>query len=65
MGANLKYLMGLAHADIFVDKLNVEMSENRWYAESHAQAQAALFCEARATMDEKDVINSSGNGHSR
>ena len=57
VGANFKYLMGLAHADIFVDKLNVEMSENRWYAESHAQAQAALFCEARATMNEKDVIN--------
>lgn len=57
VGANLKYLMGLAHADIFVDKLDVELSENRWYAESHAQAQAALFCEARATMNEKDVIN--------
>ncbi|MBQ2289249.1 MAG: hypothetical protein II249_01100, partial [Bacteroidaceae bacterium] len=36
---------------------DVELSENRWYAESHAQAQAALFCEARATMNEKDVIN--------
>ena len=57
VGANLKYLMGLAHADIFVDKLDVELSENRWYAESHAQMQAALFCEARATMNEKDVIN--------
>lgn len=57
VGANLKYLMGLAHANVLVDKLNVELSENRWLIESHAQMQMAMFCEARATLDDKNVIN--------
>ena len=57
VGANLKYLLGLAHADINIDKLNVELNENRWLVESHAAAQGALFCEAYATLDEDDVID--------
>lgn len=57
VGANLKYLMGLAHANVLVDKFNVELSENRWLIESHAQMQMAMFCEARATLDDKNVIN--------
>lgn len=57
LGVNAKYLVGLAHADITVDKLNVEMSENLWMVESHASAQAALYCKADVTMDENNVIN--------
>jgi hypothetical protein len=57
VGANLKYLIGLAHADVVVDKMNVELSGSRWYAESHAQMQAAMFCEARATLNDKNVVD--------
>ncbi len=56
LGVNAKYLLGLAHADVYVDKLNVELSDQRWMVESHAQAQAALFCETRLQMDENNVI---------
>lgn len=45
VGVNLKYLMGLAYADATFDKFELEMSEERWRVESHAQAQAALFSE--------------------
>ena len=57
VGANAKYLLGLAHADLYVDKLDVELSGQRWLVESHAQAQAALFCEADILMDENNIIN--------
>lgn len=57
VGANIKYIMGLAHADILVDKFNVELSEKRWFAESHAQMQAAVFCEARATLNKNNAID--------
>ena len=57
LGANLKYLVGLAHANVFVDKLNVELNDQHWLVESHAQMQAALFCEATPTLDENNVIN--------
>lgn len=56
-GVNAKYLMGLAHANVYVDKLNVELSDQRWMVESHAQVQAALFCETDVQMDENNVIN--------
>lgn len=56
-GANVKYLLGLAHADVYVDKLNVELSGQRWMVESHAQAQAALFCKAGLMTDENNIIN--------
>ena len=45
VGVNLKYLVGLAYADITFDKFNVELSEKRWMIEGHAQAQAALGSE--------------------
>lgn len=57
VGANFKYLMGLAHADILVDKLNVELNEQHWLVESHAQAQVALFCESNATFDEYNTVD--------
>ncbi len=57
LGVNFKYLMGLAHADILVDKMNVELSGDRWMIESHAQMQAALFCGANLKKDENNVIN--------
>ena len=45
VGANLKYLMGLAYADVTFDKFNVELSDERWMIEGHVQAQAALCSE--------------------
>lgn len=57
IGANLKYLMGLAHADILVDKLNVELNDQHWLVESHAQVQAAAFCETKATFDEDNFVD--------
>lgn len=45
VGVNLKYLMGLAYADATFDKFTLELNEERWRIESHAQAQAALFSE--------------------
>ena len=45
VGANLKYLMGLAYANATFDKFNIEMSEDHWMVEGHAQAQVALFNE--------------------
>lgn len=45
VGVNLKYLMGLAYADATFDKFELEMSEERWRVESHAQAQAAIISE--------------------
>ena len=57
IGVNAKYLVGLAHADITVDKLNIELSENRWMVESHAKAQAALYCEADITTNEEGIID--------
>jgi hypothetical protein len=58
LGVNAKYLLGLAHADVFVDKLDVELSGQRWMVESHAQAQAALLCGADVEVDENNVIKS-------
>ena len=57
IGANLKYLIGLGHADISIDKLNVELNDQHWLIESHAQMQAAIFCEANPTMDKNNIIN--------
>ena len=56
-GVNAKYLVGLAHADIYVDKLNVELNEQHWMIESHAQMQAATYYKPNLKMDENDVIN--------
>lgn len=56
VGANIKYLQGLAHADINIDKLNVELNDQHWLAESHATAQVAMFCEAKPTYKD-DVVN--------
>lgn len=56
VGVNAKYLLGLAHANVTVDKLEIEISEERWRATSHAQAQAALFCDAEMTLED-GVIN--------
>ena len=57
LGVTAKYLMGLAYADVTVDKLNVELGEERWMVNSHAQAELALFCESSATLDEDGRIN--------
>jgi hypothetical protein len=56
-GVNAKYLVGIGHADLFVDKLNAEMNEQHWMVESHARIQAALLCETKVTTDENNVVN--------
>ncbi len=56
LGVNAKYLLGLAHADVSVDKLNVELNEQHWMVETHARMQAALFCDTKVSMDENDVV---------
>ena len=45
VGVNLKYLIGLAYTDFTFDRFNIELSEDRWRIEGHAQAQAALGSE--------------------
>lgn len=57
VGINAKYLLGLAYANVHVDKLNVELSENHWMVESHAKAEAALGAEARLEADENGLVN--------
>ena len=57
VGVNAKYLLGLAYSDVVVDKLNIELSENHWMVESHAQAQAAMLIEGRPTLNEDGVVS--------
>lgn len=56
VGVNAKYLLGLAYADVTVDKLNIELGENRWLAESHARAQIGSPINVRPTLDEDGAI---------
>ena len=56
IGVNAKYLLGLAYADVTVDKLNIELGENHWLAESHAQAQVGTPIEVRPTLDEGGTV---------
>lgn len=56
LGVNAKYLIGLAYADITVDKLNLELGENHWMAESHAQAHIGAGIEVSPTVDEEGLI---------
>lgn len=57
VGINAKYLLGLAYANVHVDKLNVELSEERWMVESHAKAEIGLGAEARLEADENGLVN--------
>ncbi len=57
VGVNLKYLMGLAYADATFDRFNIEMSENQWLVESHAQAQAALISEVYFEDSDNNIDN--------
>lgn len=57
VGLNVKYLVGLAYANAMIDKFDVEMSDNRWLVQTHAQMNAALITEARLTVDEKGLVN--------
>lgn len=57
VGVNVKYLVGLAYVNASIEKLNVELSGERWMAESQAQINAALLTEARMETDDKGVLN--------
>ena len=57
LGANVKYIQGLAYADILVDKLNIELNGNRWGINSHADAKAALFCETKPVLNQDGLIS--------
>lgn len=41
IGARLKVLMGLAHADMLVDKLDISMTEENWSASTHGKLEVA------------------------
>lgn len=56
VGINAKILYGIAYANVHVDKLNVELSEDRWMVESHAKAEAAIFAEAQLTDGDNGQI---------
>ena len=57
LGANVKYIQGLAYADILIDKLDVEMSDKRWGINGHADAKAAIFCESSPVLNEDGLIS--------
>ena len=57
VGANLKYLVGLAYANISVDRLDIELNDQRWLVNSSATAEGALFSEAYATLDKDKYID--------
>lgn len=57
VGVTAKYLVGLAYANFNVDKLNIEMSEDRWMIESHATAEAALYTEMSIDAGAMDELN--------
>ena len=57
VGVNAKYLVGLAYANIHVDKLNVQMNGEKWMVETHASAEAALFTEITVEEGPMDELN--------
>lgn len=57
IGANLKYLVGLAYANVSVERLDIELNDKRWMANSVAKAEGALFSEAYATLDKDNYID--------
>lgn len=57
VGANLKYIAGLAHANVSVDKLNIELTDEHWMIESYARAQAALFCDADVSVNNEGILD--------
>lgn len=57
VGVNAKYLMGMAYANMHVDKMNIQMNENKWMVETHAYAEAALFTEVTVDAGPIDELN--------
>lgn len=60
VGINLKYLVGLAYANVLMDNFTLETSEERWLLEAHAQANMATFMnipveDGEIMMDELDI----------
>ena len=55
VGATLKLLMGLGFADVNVDKLNVELNESQWQAESSAHGTVGLPMGAVIKFDDKGM----------
>lgn len=56
VGGNIKYLAGLAHADLTVSKFDIEMSEDRWLIESQISGQGASFGTTEVKVDENGYI---------
>ena len=56
VGINFKSLTGLAYANVHVDKLNIEMSEDLWMVESHAKAEAAVGAETYVETDDGGMV---------
>ena len=58
IGVNAKYLVGMAYANITMDKFNVQMSEDKWMVETHATAEAACYTEVSVGAGPVDELNS-------
>lgn len=57
VGVNLKYLVGLAYADLLVDNLTLETGRERWLLEAHAQARLASLVDLSMTEDGEFNMN--------
>ena len=56
VGANLKYLAGLAHADLTVTKFDVEIGEDKWLIQSQIDGQAAMCFDTSSEVDEEGNV---------
>lgn len=57
VGVNAKYLVGLAYANLHVDKVNIQMNEDKWMVETHASAEAAFYTEVSVDAGPMDDLN--------
>ena len=62
VGAKMKFLFGLAYADLKVDKLNLHMSDDHWDIDGKIKASAALM---KSTLEyegaDKNYVDENGN----
>ena len=57
VGANFKYLVGLAYANLNVDKMNLTLQDNIWMVESYATGYIATAGETNWTLDESGQVD--------
>lgn len=57
VGANLKYLVGLAYADFNLDKMNLTLHDDKWEAEALGTGTLSTFGEANWEVDHEGIID--------